>query len=163
LLVGVRQLQQTQFFPSDPPQVLTNHRSRLSKDVAPAEVQPDRFFRIGVFRLDNLFVNDRVDAKFLVELTAQALFVRLMPFALAAREFPQAGEVRAVQSSRQEKPAVALDHRCYDDNCATGSGIRGHCSCSGLNGNARQFGVIGQTRHFGLRAEQSVAPKSMSA
>jgi hypothetical protein len=80
----------------DPPQVLTNHRSWLSKDVASAEVQPDRSFRIRMFRLDDLFMNDRVDTKFLLELTGQAAFVRLMLFALAAREFPQAGEVGTV-------------------------------------------------------------------
>src|SRR5205807_7045464 len=97
--------------------------------------------------------DDDVDGKLFTQLACEALVKRLARIALAAGKFPVVLEMRPFQSTRHEKPSVALDDGRGDDD---GRHL-------GVNGNERQLFDIGHTRHFGLRAEQTIAPKSISA
>ena len=86
--------------------------------------------------------------------------VRLAFVDLAAREFPQAGEVDAFLAAGHEKRAVLLDD-CRDDD--DHGFVAAAALARPMRGNEVHDRVIGHASHFGFRAVQIVAPKSMSA
>lgn len=78
------------------------------------EVQTHSPFGIGVFDGEDLLSNLASDVEFLIEFAGQAGVVRFAWLALTARELPFSCQVRALESSRHEEVAVALDDGCED-------------------------------------------------
>ena len=88
----------------------------------------------------------------LPNLAGQRRVMRFFFVDLPTREFPEAGEMDALLSPRDEKRAAFLDDRSHDNDHDLE-----------IFGNDVHERVIGQASHLGFRAVQIVAPKSISA
>src|SRR5437773_9198639 len=118
-------------------------------------MQLDPALRIVVARRQEFFSNRRANVELFAQFSPQARVERFTGIAFAAREFPVTLEVDTTLAPRHQESSVALDHRRRDDDgCHLGVGV---------NGNDRQPFDMGQTRHLGFLAEQTMAPKSISA
>src|SRR5215813_6701620 len=120
-------------------------------------MQLDLPLRICVRSGEQLTADDGVDGKFFLQLAPETRLERLARLTLAAGKFPEALEVRPFESARHQETAVTLDNCSGDDDC------RHFGADVGEYGYERQPLDIGQSRHFGLRAEQTIAPKSINA
>ena len=75
------------------------------------EVQLDGAFGVSVRDAVDLAADIDGAAKFFVDLARQAVSQRLVVSAFSAREFPEAFEMRAAWTPRQEESIVLFDHR----------------------------------------------------
>src|SRR5215831_21065389 len=118
-------------------------------------MQLDLSCRICVYGREQLTTDDGLDRELFTQLAAKARLERFAGLALATRKFPVAFEVCALESPCHQNAIIPFDDGGGDDD-------RGHLEV-GECGYDRQSLDIGHTRHFGLRAEQTIAPKSINA
>ena len=93
----------------DPLQFLPQQRPGLARDRRVTEVQAHGALGVGVLGHEEFVADRRVHAEFLDELARKAGVVGLAGLALAAGKLPEAGEVRALETSRDQQLPVALD------------------------------------------------------
>jgi hypothetical protein len=137
---------------------LSEHRFRSRPHRAPPEVQPHCFLVGRHVRWPAISAPiSRIHVQFLTQFAREAGFVRFTGVALAAGKLPQARQVRVRKASRHENDAIALDHAGEDDDwpAQRARGAR--------KGYDRHCDRIAQVAQSGLRAEHTVAPKSISA
>lgn len=165
-LISRRQLEGAQVSSADPRHVLTKLRNRLIKQSHAPKVQSNRPLSVGVFNSEDLLAHFASSGEFFFEFPCQTPCVRLARFTLAAGKFPCALQVSATQSSRHQKAIVAFDHGSeYDNNRTHRTFLKRGFDAGRLVGlsTVRQPLFMGQVGQSGARAEQTVAPKSISA
>ena len=137
-------------------------------------MQPHAALGVGVFGDDELLADGRSNTKLFHQLTGETRLMRFVRLALATRKLPQSAEMRVIEPSGDEDPASALDDRRQDDDHGRGDthdirNGRGGLAARRLRAlavslaNVRHCLEIVHTSQRGLRAEQTVAPKSISA
>src|SRR4029079_7778803 len=145
--IGLGERQRPEIAAGGPPHPLTKLRHRISGQRRGEEVQLDGSLSIDVSCHEDRSPHRALDGELFHQLSGEADLERLARLAFAAGEFPGAGQVRPLEPPCQQKTIAPLDDRRRDDYDA----VEGHRRRSG------------HSEQRGVRAEQTVAPKSISA